>query len=301
MRYTLRQLEVFVAVAKHDSVSRAGRELGLSQSAVSEALSELEHQFDVRLFERRGKRLQLSELGRALRPAAEALFAPAGELEAQLASLESIGTLRIGATLSIGDYLLPTLMARFMSCHPGARVTLHVANTADIGHKVKNFELDVGIVEGELSDPELSVSRWRPDELTVFCAPDHPLAKKRKLSDDDLVGARWIVREAGSGTHQAFQRAMQGILHDLDIALELQHTEGIMSAVKAGLGLGCLSTVVLKDAFRHRTLVPCRVPHRSFRRHFFFVLHARKYQSAGIREWLELCRSLPAPPARDRK
>ncbi|MEY4515146.1 MAG: hypothetical protein RLZZ450_7268, partial [Pseudomonadota bacterium] len=92
MRYTLRQLEVFLCVAKHDSVSRAAKDLALSQSAVSEALSELENQFSIKLFERIGKRLELSELGRALRPSAEALYAQASELEAKLASQASVGT-----------------------------------------------------------------------------------------------------------------------------------------------------------------------------------------------------------------
>ncbi|MEY4513338.1 MAG: HTH-type transcriptional regulator CysL, partial [Pseudomonadota bacterium] len=195
----------------------------------------------------------------------------------------------IGATLSIGDYLVPALMATFMREQPEARVTLHVANTAEIARQVMNFELDVGIVEGELIEPELAVTRWRPDELVVFCAPSHPFAKKRALTDKDLTSARWIVREPGSGTRQAFERAMHGLLADLDIALELQHTEAIMSAVKAGLGLGCISRIALQDAIAHGTLVGCRVPQRSFRRHFFFVLHKRKYKSAGVRAWLELC------------
>jgi DNA-binding transcriptional LysR family regulator len=295
MRYSLRQLEVFLAVATHDSVSRAGRTLGMSQSAVSESLAELERQFSVRLFERRGKRLSLSELGRGLRPSAEALLAQARELEERLADQASVGTLRIGATLSIGDYLAPRLLARFMREQPGARVTLYVANTAEIAQRVRNFELDVGLVEGELLEPELEVTRWRPDELVVFCAPQHPFAKKRQLVDRDLLKARWIVREAGSGTRQAFERAMQGLLPELDIALELQHSEAILSAVKAGMGVGCLSRIALEDALADRRLVECKVPKRNFQRHFFFVLHKQKYRSAGVRAWLELCQRAAVP------
>lgn len=290
MRYTLRQLEVFLAVAKHDSVSRAGRQLGMSQSAVSEALGELEHQFGIRLFDRVGKRVQLSELGRTLRPRAEALHAQASELEASLARHRGgVGTVRVGATLSIGDYLVPSLMARFMREQPGARATLHVANTPEIARRVLNFELDVGMVEGELIEPDLEVTRWRPDELVVFCAPGHPLAKKRALSDRDLLSAQWIVREPGSGTRQAFERGMRGILPELQIALELQHTEAIMSAVKAGLGVGCISRVALAESLAHRTLVGCKVPGRSFARHFFFVLHKRRYRGEGVLAWLALC------------
>lgn len=289
MRYSLRQLEVFVSVARHDSVSRAAKELGMSQSAASEALSELEQQFSIQLFERRGKRLQLSELGRGVRATAEALLVQASELQAQLANQGNLGTLRIGATLSIGDYLIPPFMARFMRQHADARVTLHVANTAEIARKLLNFEIDIGIVEGELNEPELEVSRWRPDELVVFCAPDHPFARKRKLTDCDLLSARWIVRESGSGTRQAFERAMQGLLSDLDIALELQHTEAIMNSVKAGLGVGCISRIALRDSLAHKTLIACKVPGRNFGRHFYFVLRKGRARSAGVRAWLALC------------
>lgn len=291
MRFSLRQLQVFTAVAQRESVSRAAESLAMSQSAVSSALLDLERQFDVRLFERVGKRLQLSELGRALRPSAEALCQQALELEASFAGRADASQLRVGATLSIGNYLCAPLMARFKREHPGSNVTLHVANTAEIARCVKNFEIDVGMVEGELIDPELEVTRWRRDELVVFCSPKHPFAKRGKLSDADLGSAHWILREQGSGTRQAFEHAMHGLLAELRIALELGHTEAIKSAVKAGLGVGCVSRVALVDAFRHKSLVPCAVPQRDFRRWFFFVVHKQKFKSQALTTWLELCRS----------
>ena len=151
-------------------------------------------------------------------------------------------------------------MARFMREHKGARVTLAVANTAEIARRVANFEIDVALVEGELNHPELEVTRWCDDELVVFCAPSHALAKKRALSDADLRAAAWIVREPGSGTRQAFERAMHGILPELNIALELQHTEAIKSAVGAGLGVGCVSNIAVEDAFESRALVRATCP-----------------------------------------
>lgn len=289
MRFTLRQLQVFTAIARVENVSQASRALAMSQSAVSGALLDLERQFDVRLFERVGRRLTLSELGRALWPQAEALCEQARELERNLAQHEA-GELRVGATLTIGNHVCPPLMASFMRENAGARVTLRIANTAEVAHAVKAFAIDVGLVEGELSDPELVVTPWRGDELAVFCSPSHPLAKKRLLSDADLTSSRWIVREPGSGTRQAFERALHGLLPDVRIALELTQTEAILGAVEAGLGLGCVSKLALEDAFRRRTLVRCRVPHRDFRRSFFFVLHGRKFRSPALERWLELCR-----------
>jgi len=290
MRFSLRQLEVFTAVARGESVSRAAVELAMSQSAVSGSLAELERQFDVRLFERIGKRLQLSERGRSLRPRAEALCAQALELERGFAGEIETGQLRVGATLSIGNYLGAPLMARYMREHAGSRVTLHVANTAEIARCVKNYEIDVGLIEGELADAELDVSRWRRDELCVFASPTHPLAGRKRLSDADLKSASWILREPGSGTRQTFERAMHGILPDLEIALELEHTEAIKSAVKAGLGLGCVSRVALADAFKHRSLVECHVPERDLRRYFSFVSHKQRFKSRALVNFIELCR-----------
>lgn len=290
MRYTLRQLEVFLSVARFESVSRAAEELAMSQSAASGSLGDLESQFDIQLFDRVGKRLVLSELGRTLRADAQALYEQARELETRLANKDDIGRLRVGATLSIGNYLTAPLIARFLGRHPTARVTLDIANTAQIAGKIRNFELDVGLIEGELEHPELEMTRFRQDELRVFCAPTHPFAKLRALRDRHLLGANWIVRETGSGTRQAFELSMHGILPELKIVLELQHTEAIKSAVKAGLGVGCVSRIALEDEFRAGTLVPCRVPERDFRRYFYLVLRRDKYRSAAVREWLELVR-----------
>ena len=288
MRFTLRQLEVFLAVARFESVSRAAGELAMSQSAVSGSLGDLEKQFDVQLFDRVGKRLVLSELGRTLRPKAAALEEQARELETRLANQAEVGLLRVGATLSIGNYLTAPLIARFLERHPAARVTLDIANTAEIAHKVENFELDVGLIEGELAHRDLEMTRFREDELCVFSAPDHPFARRRALRERELTSAAWIVRERGSGTRQAFEHSMHGILPELRILLELQHTEAIKSAVKAGLGLGCVSRIALDDEFRAGTLVPCRVPDRDFRRYFYLVLRRDKYRSAAIREWVAL-------------
>jgi len=291
MRITLRQLEVFLAIAHHENVTRAAESLGLSQSAASTALKELEQRFDIALFDRVGKHLQLNELGRSVRPRAEALLARAREFEQSLRGQDEIGTIKVGATLTIGNYLAVGIIAQFMARYPAARVALTVENTRAIAARVLNFELDVGLIEGELQDPELEVLPWRDDELTLFCAPENPLAEKGVLDDTDLRQASWIVRETGSGTRQAFDRAMTGLHSDLQLLLELQHTEGIKRAVEANLGIGCLSRIALEEAFRRGSLVPLQAPHRDWRRRFYFILHRQKYRSRGITSWLALCRN----------
>ncbi|WP_273204955.1 LysR substrate-binding domain-containing protein [Marinobacter subterrani] len=293
MKYSFRQLEVFLAAAHFQNITRAAESLSMSQSAASSALKELENQFDIQLFDRVGKRLQLNELGRLYRPKVEAVLAQAKELEQAFSKHTEVGALKVGATLTIGNYLAVGVMAQYMNTPTRPRVSLEVANTSTIARRVKDFELDIGLIEGELQSPDLDVIPWRGDALVVFCSPSHPLASKPSLTDDDLRNATWIMREPGSGTRQSFERGMHGLLSDLNVLLELEHTEAIKRAVEADLGIGCLSEVVLADAFRRGSLVPLTVPeHRQFDRQFYFILHKQKYRSAGIDAWIELCRKL---------
>ena len=289
MRYSLRQLEVFLATARYENVTRAAETLAMSQSAASGSLKELERQFDMKLFDRLGKRLQLSELGQQLRPQAESLLEQARSLEQALTGEDVVGQLEIGATLTIGNYIAVNMIADFRQQNARSDIILRVANTETIAKQVAGFELDMGLIEGELQHPDLDIVHWRRDELVVFAAPNHPLSTSTALSDQDLLTLPWIVREPGSGTRQAFDRAMQGILTDLHIGMELQHTEGIKRAVEAGLGVGCLSQICVAEAFKRGSLVPLKVPGRDFRREWYLITHRDKFHSAALKRWLTLC------------
>ncbi len=289
MRYSLRQLEVFLATARYENVTRAAETLAMSQSAASGSLKELERQFDMKLFDRLGKRLQLSELGQQLRPQVESLLEQARSLEQALTGEDVVGQLEIGATLTIGNYIAVNMIADFRQQNARSDIILRVANTETIAKQVAGFELDMGLIEGELQHPDLDIVHWRRDELVVFAAPNHPLSTSTALSDQDLLTLPWIVREPGSGTRQAFDRAMQGILTDLHIGMELQHTEGIKRAVEAGLGVGCLSQICVAEAFKRGSLVPLKVPGRDFRREWYLITHRDKFHSAALKRWLTLC------------
>ncbi|KZZ45411.1 LysR family transcriptional regulator [Thalassolituus sp. HI0120] len=293
MRYTLRQLEVFLTIAHHQNLTRAASELAMSQSAASSSLKDLENQFDIQLFDRIGKRLKLNEQGRQLRPKAEALLQQAKEFEQSLMQHADAGPLNVGATLTIGNYLAVELMARYMKDNPSAPVHLNVANTAQIAEQVLNFQLDIGLIEGEVNHPDLEVIAWREDEQAIFCHQSHPLALKQArgdaITDEDLIAADWILREPGSGTRQTFDRAMHGLLPDLSVTLELQHTEAIKRAVETGLGIGCLSMISLDAEIQRGSLVHIQLPERDFSRVLYLIIHRQKYRSAGLNNWLALC------------
>ncbi|MFL0797538.1 MAG: LysR family transcriptional regulator [Cellvibrionaceae bacterium] len=289
MHFTLRQLQVFIAIAQHQNVTRAAEFLNMSQSACSGALKDLESMYGMQLFDRVGKRLHVNELGLMLRPKVEALLARAEELEIELSDQQRVGTLKIGATLTIGNYLAVPLINQYMQSEDGAKVELDVANTKTIVESLLNFDFDIGLIEGEVQHGSIEVLPWEKDELVCFCAPDHPLAKKKSVSEEDLVSARWILREQGSGTRQAFDRAMHGLLPSLDILLELQHAEAIKGAVKSGMGISCLPDISLQEEFERGGLVPIAVPERNFVRDLYIVLHRDKYRSPGMLRWLQLC------------
>lgn len=289
MQFTLRQLEVFVATAHFQNVTKAADSLAMSQSAASGALKDLESQFSIQLFDRVGKRLQTNAFGERIRVQAEALLARAEELEDEFLKHDKLGHLRVGATLTIGNYLCVDLMNRYLQSSEDARVSLEVANTSTIAKEILNFEIDLGLIEGEFHHPDLEVIPWQSDELICFCAPNHPLANKKTLTDNDIENADWILREKGSGTRQTFNRAMQGISPRLKVKLELQHTEAIKRAVEKGLGISCLSKISVEQAFERGSLVPLNVPHRDFARVLYFVIHKQKFRDSGILHWMKLC------------
>ena len=294
MKYSLRQLEIFVAISRTESVSRAAEALSLSQSATSTALSELERQFDLQLFDRVGKSLRINETGRQLLPRAVELLDRAHEIEALLQGHAGFGYMKIGATLTVGNYLATLLVARFLQEHPESRIQLQVHNTSTIVHKIVNHELDLGLIEGDTNHPDIEVHPWIADELVVFSAPDHPLARASNISIEQLLQEPWILREKGSGTRETFDRALRNNHSKLNIRLELEHTEAIKRAVESGLGIGCISRLALKDAFRRGSLVPLATPDLNLGRYFYFLWHKQKYQTTGMREFIALCREMTA-------
>lgn len=291
MRFTLRQIEVFVAVVASENVSRAAESLNLSQSATSAALAELEKQFDQQLFDRAGRRLRLNEQGRLLLPHAVDLLDRAGEIDALLRGERGLGSLRVGATLTIGNYLLPLIVSGFLQRHPESAVRLAVHNTATIVAMLHRYEIDLGLIEGRTHDPELETEHWVDDELVAFCAPSHPLAGRASVRFAELADQPWILREHGSGTRETLDDALHQLGEVVQPRLELEHTEAIKRAVESGLGVGCMSRLALRDAFRRGSLVALEMPELDLRRGFSFVWHRGKYHSAAIRRFLGDCRA----------
>nr|WP_300309714.1 LysR substrate-binding domain-containing protein [Halomonas sp.] len=277
---TLRQLEIFVAVARLGTVSAASQRLSLSQSATSQGLSDLEHQLGVPLFERPGRRLSLNDMGHRLLPRAEQLLDGLADFvaAAEEPGDNLHGTLVISASATIGTYLLPPLAGEFGSLHPGVDLRLRLRNTGEVISDVQRFDADLGLIEGRCHEPGLISEPWCEDRMEIVCAPGHPLAGKMLVEEDDLAAEQWILREPGSGSREVLEAAVLPRLIRLRVRMELGQHEAIKQAVAAGLGLGCLSRLSVRGELERGELkaLPHDLP---LTRHFSLVWHSDRYRS----------------------
>ncbi|KEY60328.1 DNA-binding transcriptional regulator YeiE [Serratia sp. DD3] len=286
MHITLRQLEVFCEVLKGGSTTQASAVLALSQSAVSAALADLEGQLHVLLFDRVGKRLVINEHGRLLYPKALALLEQAGEIE-QLFRHDS-AALRIAASSTIGNYMLPEMMARYRKEFPATPLELNVGNSQEVIVAVADFRVDLGLIEGPCHRPELVTHPWLDDELVVFAAPDNPLLL-HPITLDALARAPWLLREQGSGTREVLDHLLLAKLPHFQLVMELGNSEAIKHAVRYGIGISCLSRRVVEEQLNSGVLVELKIPLAPLRRTLYLIHHRQKHLSHALQRFLNYC------------
>jgi len=290
-RLSLRQLQIFCSVAARGTTAAAAEAIALSQSATSAALLELEHALGLALFERIGKRLLLNDAGRALLPQALALLDGADSIERWSKDREGqIGRLRIGASTTIGNYLLPALVATFRASLPtaarqGLQLQVTIANTEAVTRQVAAFELDLGLIEGPCHESALAVRPWLEDEMVVVAAPNDSIVPRRKggpITLRALREATWLLRESGSGTRETINQLMTPYLHRMRAGIEFGNSEAIKRATAHGLGISCLSRYVVDDFLRTGELVAPRTQLPRLSRRLYRVIHERKQHTRGL-------------------
>lgn len=296
LRLTLRQLEVFAAVVRGGTTRAAADEISRSQSAASNALSELETVLRVQLFDRAGKKLVINENGRALLARAAGVLEQAAEIESLFGGAHA-APLRLASSYTIGEYLLPGLIAQWKAERPASHVLLKIANTHDVFDAVARFDADFGFIEGTHSHPELTVRRWRTDQMVIIAGASHPMAGRR-VSARQLNAATWVLREPGSGTREAADRWLIPQLSSMNVALELGSNEAVKRSVAAGLGLGCISRLAVQDAIDQHWLIELSTALPDMHRTLSIVLHRDKHLGATAEGFLHHCTDPQAPPDR---
>lgn len=266
-RMTLDQLEIFLAVAQHLHFTRAAEALYISQPSVSAAIQTLEDRYGVKLFNRVGRRIELTQAGLILQQEAQKILDQVELTERGLLELNNLqrGELRLGASQTIGSYWLPSFMSRFKQEYPGIRVDCTLGNTQEISHGVLTGVYDLGLVEGEV-EASIAASLERQivgsDRLQIIVGQSHPWFAKEAIPVGELTTTAWVMREVGSGTRQQFEQELRqwGIeAADLHVILEMKNGEMIKAAVESGVGAGALSELIIVKELRLGTLRAIKV------------------------------------------
>jgi len=286
MHITLRQLEVFAEVLKSGSTTQASQRLALSQSAVSAALTDLEGQLGVQLFDRVGKRLVVNEHGRLLYPRALAALEQASEIE-QLFR-EANGAIRVFASSTIGNYILPEVIAHYRRDFPELPLELSVGNSQDVITAVADFRVDIGLIEGPCHAAEIIAEPWLEDELVVFAPPSSPLLQS-EVTLEALAAAPWILRERGSGTREIVDYLLLSHLPQFQLGMELGNSEAIKHAVRHGLGISCLSRRVIAEQLETGTLMELPLPLPRLVRTLWRIHHRQKHLSSALTRFIRYC------------
>lgn len=297
LRLTLRQLQIFAAVARCGSTMAASGEVALSQSATSSAVNELERLLSQPLFDRVGKRLLLNDNGRTLLPQALAMLDSANNIEQTARNgTGQAPTLRIGASTTIGNYVLPKLLHQFLGdtlqgTRYASQADIVINNTEAICDAVAAFDLDIGLIEGPAHQPSLTMTPWLQDELIVVCATQSTSTPfgvtQGSMSLNALREAVWLLRELGSGTRETTDHFLLPHLRAYRRSLVLGSSEAIKQTAAEGLGLACLSRWVVNDALAAGRLQQVSTPLPPITRQCYFVVHQDKQITPVLRRFME--------------
>ncbi len=272
MKYSLKQLAVFDAVASQGSVSAAARKLSMTQSAVSMSLSQLENVLDRPLFIRRGNRLALSHWGRWLRPKAKRLLQDAQQIQMGLHEQQIIsGSIVLFSSQTAAEHILPNLISKIDSDFPELRIELMVENTGHVIQCLLNHECDLGIVEGRNDDSRIYQKKLIDDHLVVFTNPHHPFANKDNVSLAQLEQAKWVLREIGSGTRRIFDGAVHGLIDNIKVWKAYESVAVLKKLVENGFYLGCLPYLDVAKEVENGQLVILPTPQLDMKRSLSFV------------------------------
>jgi DNA-binding transcriptional LysR family regulator len=282
----LHHLRLFTAVVNHGGFTKAAASLHLSQPAISKSLSELERQLNLTLLDRSGRSIRLTDAGQALYARARELFGVEWVAEQELREIRGLkrGVLRIGASTTIATYMLPQYLGRFHLRHPGIRIRATSANTRTVLRMLLESRVDVALVEGPVSHPQVEVHAWQDDELVVIAPIDHELLSQNDVDVPMLVREQFIVREPGSGTRDVSARALA--LHGarLTNTMRVGGTEAIKQAVAAGLGLAIVSRAAAADQLALGKIAILRVNGLGIRRTLAQIKLRGRVPTAAARE-----------------
>lgn len=289
-------IKVFLAVAEKRNFSKAAKSLFLTQPAVSFQIQMLEQYYGTILFDRVNRNITLTAAGELLLSYAKRMSGLQAQLEKEMQDLTGTikGKLLIGASTTIGEYILPSLVGNFIKKYPEVEVSLVIGNTEDIESHILDTSLDIALVEGPVSGKDIVAEHFLDDELVLIVPPEHPLTKNKKISVFELSKYPFISREKGSGTRHIMENALKKVGFDplnLNIIMELGSTTAIKAAVSSGLGISIVSKWTVKEMAKQNKLVTLNINETKFEREFILIYLEKKFKTKAVYEYLNFLRS----------
>jgi len=288
MKVTLRQLRVFEAVVRLGSVTRAAEDLHMSQSAASTALKEFQSALDrPALFKRAGRTLIATQEARAIHALALNAINVAKDIESPEHVGELKGTIFIGATHQIAEQILPSLLNEFRRLHPQVQINLFVGGTEEIIIRLSNLDIEIALMEAVTRAPDTRMIAWRRAHWTIFTAPSHPLAKKRKITFADIERCEWAIPPRSSATNVRLVMALEGYVEKFKIAFEINNNITLREIVKGGTTIGLLPDYLIAEDVKNKRLVPLKVDRLNVESTLFIVVRTSLNRSRLFTKFME--------------
>lgn len=289
----IRDLQIFVSVARHLNYTRAAEEVHLSQPSVSVRMRQLERDLGSKLFEQLGKKVALTEAGQLLLPHAMRVIAARDGARHAIDELQGLerGSIRIGASTTPGMYLVPQTIAKFKEEYPKINVYLVVRDTRQIEEGIIRNDFDFGFVGGHLVGDEVDVLPWVTDELKLIVPMGHRFARKRTISHQELSNEKFIVREQGSATRAVVASHLRKLRIELETVMEIENPESLKKAVQSGLGIAFISAFAVETELKAETLVALDIRNLRMRRELKIVYRKDKHLSRAARAFIKIARN----------
>ena len=283
---TLKELEMFYHLCDSPHVSQLAQKIGMSQSAISLAIKSLEKKLDEPLFDRIGKKLLLNERGRFFKEKTYHHFLALKDGQSTFSKDKFSGTLRIASSKTIGNFIMPQIMFRFLSHYRHCNIENEITNSTQIIQKVLEGQIDIGLIESSCHHADIVKEKFGSNELVVVSS-DKGLSKQSYYIDQ-LFDKKWILRESGSGTREVFLENIGGISHDLEIFMEYKDSQEVKSILAQNKdAITCVSRYVIDHELQREELFEVAIKNISFKRDFFIIYHKNKYKSKLIETFIE--------------
>lgn len=286
---TLRHLRIFIAVCDVMNMTAAAEALFMSQPAVSQAISELEKHYGVRLFERLSRKLYLTQAGEKLLSYARHMIRMSNDVEIEMRTLNETSMLRVGASVTVGAHVLPKLVSSFQDSNPKVKIEVTEDNTAEIEKMVLQDQIDFALVEGETVSTDLIKKPFMEDELVLICGTRHRFAPLPVITQDELEKEPFIIREKGSGTRKTFEDVMKSASLSWEVIWTCNNADSIKMAVSEGLGVSVISKRAVRNEVHSGLLCIKKIDGLDFKRQFNLIHHKDKYLTRSMQTFMDSC------------